>query len=75
MERFCIGVDVSAKTIDVAWRRERRVECRQFANDGNGHRALIKEVKKRSRAIRVVMESTGCMDWIWPWPWSRPGSR
>jgi len=59
MERFCIGVDVSAKTIDVAWRGDRRVECRQFANDRNGHRALIKQTRKRARRIRVVMESTG----------------
>ena len=60
MERFCIGVDVSAKTLDVAFRVEKgRVGCQEFANDPIGRRALVRYFKKRGKRIRVVMESTG----------------
>jgi transposase len=60
MERCCVGVDVSAKTFDIAFRVGKgRVEWQQFANDATGHRALVKYLKKRWTSIRVVMESTG----------------
>jgi transposase len=60
MERFCVGVDVSAKKFDVALRVGKgRVDSQSFANDGPGHRAFIKYMKKRWKSIRVVMESTG----------------
>jgi len=60
MERFCAGVDVSAKSLDVAVRLDNgRVEWRQFDNDASGHRALVKYLKKRGKSVRVVMESTG----------------
>ncbi len=60
MERFCVGVDVSAKKFDVAVRVGKgRVDSQSFANDGVGHRAFVKYMKKRCKSIRVVMESTG----------------
>lgn len=60
MERFNVGVDVSAKTLDIALRGVRGVvELHKFDNDVTGHRALIKYLKKRAKSIRVVMESTG----------------
>lgn len=61
MERFCVGVDVSAKTLVTAWRGAKDVaELREFANDKSGHRALVKQLKKRaSGTIRVVLEATG----------------
>lgn len=60
MERFCVGADVSNKTIDVAFRGASGSAHRQvFDNTGVGHRALVKLLKKQNRAIRVVMESTG----------------
>ncbi len=60
MERLCVGIDVSAKTLDVACRGLRgRVERHVFDNEPVGRRGLIKSLKKRSRSIRVVMESTG----------------
>jgi transposase len=60
MERFCVGVDVSAKTLDLAFRGGKgRVEWQQFDNDATGHRALVNYLKKRWKSIRVVMESTG----------------
>ena len=60
VERFCVGVDVSAKTLDIAMRGVKgRVELHKFNNDAAGHRLLIKYLKKRSKSIRMVMESTG----------------
>jgi transposase len=62
MERFCVGIDVSAKTLDIAHRGVKgRVERDQFDNEPVKHRALIKYLKKRAggQSIRVVMESTG----------------
>jgi transposase len=60
MERFCVGVDVSAKTLDIAFRDGKGcVKWQQFDNDATGHRALVKYLKKRGKSIRVVVESTG----------------
>jgi transposase len=60
MERFCMGVDISAKTFDVAYRVGKGgVQTQQFANEGEGHRALIRFIKKRWKSMRVVVESTG----------------
>lgn len=60
MERFCVGVDVSAKTVDLAFRVGKGgVQWQQFDNDGVGHRGLGRLLKKRAKSIRVVMESTG----------------
>ena len=60
MEQVCVGVDVSAKSLDVAVRAGNGgVDRGQFDNDATGHRALVKYLKKRGKPIRVVMESTG----------------
>lgn len=62
MERFRVGIDISAKTLDVAYRdRRRNIERTQFANDGAAHRALVRHLKKRAagETVRVVLESTG----------------
>lgn len=60
MERVCVGVDVSAATLEVAWRgAEGRLQRGSFANDAAGHRALIKQVTKGGRSARVVLEATG----------------
>jgi len=62
MEQFCVGIDVSAKKLDVAWRGSKgRVEGQTFENESAGHRELVRELKKRAagKVIRVVLESTG----------------
>ncbi len=60
MGRFCVGVDVSSKTMDIAYRGPKgRTVGQVFENTRGGQRALIKHLKKQSRSIRVVMESTG----------------
>lgn len=62
MERFRVGVDVSAKKLDVAYRDSRGGAVRQvFDNDRSAHQALIRHLKKRAHGtgVRVVLESTG----------------
>jgi transposase len=62
MERFCVGVDVSAKSLEVATRgSKRQVERQTFGNDGDAHAKLIRFLKKRAgrTRVRVVLESTG----------------
>jgi transposase len=62
MERFCVGIDVSAKTLDVAYRDIKgRIERQTFENETAAHAALVRHLKKRAgrKTIRVVLESTG----------------
>ena len=63
MERFRVGVDVSAKKLDVAYRDVRGVAVRQvFDNEASSHAALVRHLKKRAArggGVRVVLESTG----------------
>jgi len=56
---FC-GVDVSAATLAVAILEDGQpLEQREFANNGNGHKALIACLHKRKRRARVSLEATG----------------
>lgn len=56
---FC-GVDVSAATLAVAIQQDGQpLEQREFANNSNGHKALIACLHKRKRRARVSMEATG----------------
>ena len=54
------GVDVGAKklvvSIDRSGSRESGIV---FANDGSGHRKLIRWATKKGASVRVVLESTG----------------
>ncbi|HEY2830638.1 MAG TPA: IS110 family transposase [Thermoanaerobaculia bacterium] len=62
MERFCVGIDVSAKKLDVACRgSKQRAERETFENGSSGHRDLVRHLKKRAvgKVVRVVIESTG----------------
>ncbi len=62
MDRFCVGIDVSAKKLDVAYRNGKRgIERHTFANDSAGHAALVRHLMKRpaGKVIRIVLESTG----------------
>ena len=54
------GIDVSKAVLDVAVRRdERRLETARFDNDAAGHTQLVRWLRKGSREVRVVLESTG----------------
>ena len=62
MERFCVGIDVSAKTLDVAYRGVKgRIERQIFENETAAHAGLARHLKKRAggKRVRVVLESTG----------------
>ena len=59
MERVCAGVDVSAASLEVAWRgADGRLQRGVFANDAVGHRALIKQLSKGGRSVRIALEAT-----------------
>jgi transposase len=60
MKFLNVGIDVSADQLEVAYRGDDGKLGRvQFGNNAKDHRALIQYLRKRSRAVRVVMESTG----------------
>lgn len=62
MERFCVGLDVSAKTLDVAYRDRKRGTIKKIVcNDASGHRELVQLLKRvaSGRVVRIVLESTG----------------
>jgi transposase len=55
-----VGIDVSAKELVVAVRREGRVlDLMRFSNDAEGHGRLIRYLTKGGRRARVALESTG----------------
>ena len=60
MKQLCAGVDVSAATLEVAWRStDGGVRRRTFSNDEAGHRLLIKELSRGGAPARVALEATG----------------
>ena len=54
-----VGIDVSARWVDVSRAREREITTGRFANDPPGHRQLVRWVSKGAGAVRVVLEATG----------------
>src|SRR5438270_9182276 len=60
MESVCVGIDVSADELEVAYRdRNGSVGRVKFENTSDGHRALIRLLRKQARSARVVVEATG----------------
>ncbi len=57
MSKVFVGIDVSARELAVARQDEPRL--RRFANDRQGHKALIKHLAKKGRTARVCLEATG----------------
>jgi transposase len=57
---YYVGIDVSAKTLDVALARSgQSAQLATFANPPAGHRQLIKRLTKRGRSAQVCLEATG----------------
>jgi transposase len=55
-----VGIDVSAQTLSAAIQRSRGgVAVATFANQGQGHRQLLKWATKGGRCARVCLEATG----------------
>src|SRR5258708_2760892 len=56
---YC-GIDVSARSLTVAIRREGQpVEQRTFRNNPAGHRSLIVWLRRAKSTVRVSLEATG----------------
>jgi transposase len=54
------GIDVSAKTFDVALDQGRGPAWTgAFENNASGHRKLVKKLSTRRLSVRVVVEATG----------------
>jgi transposase len=51
-----VGIDVSAKTLMACRRRDGEDETREFKNDAQGHREMLKWIGKKAR---VCVEATG----------------
>jgi transposase len=59
MESVCVGIDVSADKLEVAYRDGGKMGRVKFDNTPKGHRALIGSLTKRAKSVRVVVEATG----------------
>ena len=54
------GIEVSYRTLVVAWRRHDQDEpIREFPNTPEGHQAVLRFLKRSAQPVRVAMESTG----------------
>lgn len=59
-KRLFVGIDVSAKSLEVAWRTtDQRHGRGVFSNDAAGHKKLIKVLGKFRLPTRIVLEATG----------------
>lgn len=62
LDSFLVGIDVSAETLEVAYRDQRgRIVRQTFENAPARHGALVRHLEKRARkaTVRVVLEATG----------------
>ena len=58
-KHLCVGIDVSAKTLSVAWRDNRqRSRTKDYPNTRAGHDGIIRDLGAR-RPVRVALEATG----------------
>jgi transposase len=56
---LAVGIDVSAKTVNVAWRdRNGQIQQNCFDNDDRGHAAIVSLLRAAKRPRRIVMEAT-----------------
>lgn len=58
MKKVFVGIDVSASSLEFAYRAQGKLVRKTVANDDAGHRQLIGELH-RFETVRVVMEATG----------------
>jgi transposase len=54
-----VGIDVSARTLDVAARFGKQIHQKVFDNESTGHQHLIRWITKRKQSTQVVLEATG----------------
>jgi len=59
-KRDFAGIEVSKEELLVALRREEQtLPLQSFPNTGEGHRALVRYLARKSRVVRACLESTG----------------
>ena len=59
-KRDFAGIEVSKDELLVALRREEQtLPVKSFPNTGEGHRALVRYLARKSRGVRACLESTG----------------
>lgn len=56
-----VGIDVSMDRLDVACTPEAVLSCKSFANDADGHAALIKMLRPTTPTL-IVVEATGAYE-------------
>jgi len=54
-----VGIDVSARTLDLALKHKQQLLYAQFENSPSGHKAILRYIAKRSGNARVCVEATG----------------
>lgn len=54
-----VGIDVSAKTLDLAMKHKQQWLHAEFENSASGHKAIVRYISKRSKSGRVCVEATG----------------
>lgn len=60
MDKYAVaGVEVSAKVLIVALKSDGQIRWAEFANDGAGHKQVVRYLRRVGRPVRVCMESTG----------------
>ena len=52
-----VGIDVSARTFEVAIDTGREVTVDRFDNDASGHKKLVKRLARGGRTARVALEA------------------
>lgn len=55
---FC-GIDISKATFDVAFKTQKDIKTKQFANNERGFKALVSYIENRSSNPVMCMEATG----------------
>lgn len=59
MKKCVCGIDVGSKMLDVVFGNKTEFStCKSYSNDGKGHKALIKTLKKK-KVTHVCIEATG----------------
>jgi len=47
-----VGIDVSARTLDLALKHKQQLLYAQFENSPSGHKAILRYIAKRSEGVR-----------------------
>lgn len=54
-----VGIDVSAKTLDLSMKHNKQWLHAEFVNSSSGHKAIVRYISKRAKSARICVEATG----------------